>query len=150
MFTELKNQIFNNWNIELGEEKGQETDGNNLDDEDDGMVMMDDTLNPFCSRQIVMVLVQRLGKELQNISLQNIYQELDSLNACLNLCRFLLTKDKDTNYTQIYDSDCPLKQIIQTLCDEMTKIAEEDEQELCDKYLQMNSGQQPDSIGPVP
>merc|ERR1712154_540377 len=118
-FTELKNQIFNNWNIALDEKKEK-----NENDE-----IEQETLNPFCSRQVVMVLVQRLGKELQNMSLSNIYQELDSLNACLNLCRFILAKDKDTNYTQIYDDDCPLKQVIQSLFDEMTKISNEDEKD---------------------
>ena len=68
MFTELKNQIFNNWNGKESESKESETG-----------------LNPFCSRQVVMVLVQRLAKELQNMSLQTINSELDSLNACLNL-----------------------------------------------------------------
>jgi len=119
IFTELKNQIFNNWNIALDEKKKK-----NENDE-----IEQETLNPFCSRQVVMVLVQRLGKELQNMSLSNIYQELDSLNACLNLCRFVLTKDKQTNYTQIYDDDCPLKQVMQSLYDEMCRIRDDDKKE---------------------
>eukprot|EP00483_Globobulimina_turgida_P003744 UN03750 len=76
-----------------------------------------------------MVLVQRLGKELQNMSLQTINSELDSLNACLNLCRFILTKDKNTNYTQIYDDDCPLKHVIQSLYDEMSTTANQDKEQ---------------------
>eukprot|EP01083_Nonionella_stella_P142699 442024_1 len=103
MFTELKNQIFNNWNPNAGREEEQ-------------------ILNPFCSRQVVMVAVQRLGKELQNMSLQTINSELDSLNACLNLCRFLLMKDVKTNYTQIYDEDCPLRVVIRSLFEQMTQI----------------------------
>eukprot|EP00484_Ammonia_sp_Unknown_P000319 CAMPEP_0197023188 /NCGR_PEP_ID=MMETSP1384-20130603/3970_1 /TAXON_ID=29189 /ORGANISM="Ammonia sp." /LENGTH=980 /DNA_ID=CAMNT_0042451377 /DNA_START=12 /DNA_END=2954 /DNA_ORIENTATION=- len=145
MFTELKNQIFNNWNVDLGEEKGQETDGNNLiadenQNDEEMMEMQHDTLNPFCSRQVVMVLVQRLGKELQNISVQNIYQELDSLNACLNLCRFILGKDKDTNYTQIYDADCPLRQVLQKLYAEMTRVSQENANENAAKNKNKEQG----------
>merc|ERR1712173_146290 len=70
--------------------------------------------------------VQRLGKELQNVTLQNIYAGLDSSNASLNLCRYILTKDKSSNLTQIYDADCPLKHIVRQLYTEMTKIASQD------------------------
>jgi len=128
MFTELKNQIFSNWNVDLSD--GQNGDPSNDvvdDDEEDGMMDLEDDLNPFCSRQVVMVLVQRLGKELQNVSLQNIYSGLDSLNASLNLCRFILTKDKKSNLTQIYDDDCPLKHVIGSLYTEMTRIANQEE-----------------------
>ncbi len=134
MFTELKNQIFDNWNIELKvvdlavkvDGLEEEEDNGSDDDDDDGMAAVEGTLNPFCSREVVMVLVQRLGKELQNMSLQTINSELDSLNACLNLCRFILMKDKNTNYTQIYDEDCPLKHVVQSLFDEMTSTAQQD------------------------
>jgi hypothetical protein len=129
MFTELKNQIFNNWNIEFEVEDlvvAVEAEAEDNDSDDMGMNAMEETLNPFCSREVVMVLVQRLGKELQNMSLQTINSELDSLNACLNLCRFILMKDKNTNYTQIYDEDCPLKHVIQSLYDEMTTTANQD------------------------
>ena len=123
MFTELKNQIFTNWNVDL---RNSKTAKEEVNEEEDGMVDMEDDLNPFCSRQVVMVLVQRLGKELQNVTLQHIYAGLDSLNASLNLCRFILTKDKTSNLTQIYDIDCPLKHVIRSLYTEMTKIANQD------------------------
>jgi len=143
MFTELKNQIFKNWNVDLRAEANGavavpsasgsgsgSADGDGSGSAADGVGGAvgdaEDDLNPFCSRQVVMVLVQRLGKELQNVSLQNIYQGLDSLNASLNLCRFILTKDRESNLTQIYDADCPLKHVIRSLCLEMTKIADED------------------------
>merc|ERR1711920_1221304 len=87
---------------------------------------MERTMNPFCSRQIVMVLVQRLSKELSDMSLLSIYQRLDSLNSCLNLCRFVLTKDKGTNFTQIYDDDCPLRQVIEALFAQMCKIRDDE------------------------
>merc|ERR1712228_1019931 len=70
MFTELKNQIFNHWNVDLNE--NDEPQQKEYEDES-GIVVMEQTLNPFCSRQIVMVLVQRLSKELNNMSLQTIY-----------------------------------------------------------------------------
>jgi len=136
MFTELKNQIFTNWNVDLrspsekakDKEEEENANNNNNDDNDDDeeTVDLEDDLNPFCSRQVVMVLVQRLGKELQNVTLQNIYAGLDSLNASLNLCRYILTKDKTSNLTQIYDADCPLKHIVRQLYTEMTKIANQE------------------------
>jgi len=136
MFTELKNQIFNNWNIaDLGQSRPTKApaqmakgDDDNGDEEELVLAVAEDTLNPFCSSQVIMVLVQRLGRDLQNMSLQSIYQELDSLNACLNLCRFVLVKDKETNFTHIYDADCPLRQVLKTLYAEMTRISSEEKQ----------------------
>merc|ERR1711972_451843 len=86
------------------------------------------------------VLVQRLGKELQNVTLQHIYAGLDSLNASLNLCRFILTKDKTSNLTQIYDIDCPLKHVIRSLYTEMTKIANQDNKKEEEKNEHDNNG----------
>merc|ERR1712129_344303 len=103
MFTELKNQIFANWNAKTEQE------------------------NPFCSRQIIMVLVQRLSKTLNGMSLSTIYAQMDSLNACLNLCRFVLTKDKETNFPQIYDDDCPLRVVVHTLYTQMCAIRDDEQ-----------------------
>ena len=124
MFTELKNQIFNHWNIDFADEESESK--KEYEDENE-ITVLQQPLNPFCSRQIVMVLVQRLSKELNDMSLLNIYQSLDALNSALNLCRFVLTKDKETNFTQIYDDDCPLKQVIESLYDQMCAVRDKEE-----------------------
>ena len=83
--------------------------------------------NPFVSRQVVMVLAQRIMKDANNntLNLGDIYSELDSLNACLNVIRFLLLKDKETNRTNIFDDDCPLRLLLSKLNDKLSKLIKE-------------------------
>ena len=105
MFTELKNQIFSNWNS-------------------------NDDNNPFTSPEIVMILNERINKDVNKTSSsQTILSNLDSLNACLNVIRFLLLKDKETNITQIYDDDCPLKNTLIQLKSKIETYTNDDESE---------------------
>ena len=59
------------------------------------------------------------------ITLGDIYSELDSLNACLNVIRFLLLKDKELNKTNIFDKDCPLRSLLKKLSDKLDKLVKE-------------------------
>ena len=101
----------------------------------------DTSANPFVSRQVVMVLAQRIMKDANNanLTLNDISAELDSLNACLNVIRFLLLKDKETNRTNIFDEDCPLRGLLAKLNDKLNMLLKELGAEILQNRNEANS-----------
>ena len=102
--TEMKNLMKNNMRIHLY----NSAPGRSFSSEPLSSIVVSDSennRNPFVSRQAVIVLAQSIMKDANNntLNLGDIYGELDSLDACLNVIRFLLLKDKETNSTNIFD-----------------------------------------------
>ena len=122
---EMKNLVKNNMGIHLFD-LGL---GRSLSSGPLSSIMVSDSENngnPFVSRQVVMVLAQRIMKDANNntLNLGDIYSELDSLNACLNVILFLLLKDKEANTTRIFD-DRSLRLLLSKLNDKLAKLIKE-------------------------
>ena len=125
MFSELKNQIWMNWpSTSPKAETETEKDDLSLD-------QVSLPSNPFCSLHVVSLFVEQLTQVRSDLeSVESVEakigrfmeRHLDSLNSCLNVVRFVSIKDRETNFTHLRDSDCPLRPAVLALKSELQSL----------------------------